>query len=165
PSICNFDSPTCSPFRHRQSLVYSLLPIILRLLHRALARHRRAPSPLPGTAPRYRIERLSFWMCDAPALEYVQLCRFRIAFGFAEFTVQNGEADATLITPNKVPSRKPTLLQCGDDDGFSTALFIFPAVAVATHDYPARRFPIYALHCLVLSVRCRCCQEQQSDTS
>jgi len=83
-------------------------------------------------------------MCDALALEYVQLCRFRIAIGFAEFTVQNGEADAAFIPPNKVPSRKPTLLQCGDDDGFSTALFIFPAVAVETHDHPARTFPIYA---------------------
>jgi hypothetical protein len=52
-------------------------------------------------------------MCDALALEYVQLCRFRIAFGFAEFTVQNGEADAAFIPPNKVPSRKLTLLQFG----------------------------------------------------
>jgi hypothetical protein len=46
---------------------------------------------------------------------------------------------------------------------FIRGLAIFPAVAVETHDHPARTFPIYALHCLVLSVRCRCCQEQRSD--
>src|SRR5215472_16476122 len=103
-------------------------------------------------------------MCDALALEYVPLCRFRIAFGFAEFTVQNGEADAVFITPNKMPSRKPMLLRCRDDNGFSAALFIFSAVAVETHDHPSRTFPIYALHCLVLSVCCPCCQEQCSGT-